>query len=31
MEISFHGHSAVNQDLDAAVSKATIVVTPKRS
>lgn len=31
VEVSFHGHSSVNQDLDVAVAKAAIVVAPKRS
>lgn len=31
VQVSFHGHSAVNQDLDVAVARATIVVAPKRS
>jgi hypothetical protein len=31
VEVSFHGHASVNQDLDLVVAKATIVVTPRRS
>jgi hypothetical protein len=30
VEVSFHGHTLVNQDLVVAVAKATIVVAPKR-
>ena len=31
VEVSFHGHSDVNQDLDIAVARAAIVVAPSRS
>jgi hypothetical protein len=31
VQVSFHGHTSVNQDLDVAVAKATIVVRPRRS
>jgi hypothetical protein len=30
MEVSFHGHTSVNQDLAVAVAKATILVSPRR-
>jgi hypothetical protein len=29
-EVSFHGHSQVNIDLDVAVAKATVLISPKR-
>jgi hypothetical protein len=29
-EVSFHGHSQVNVDLDEAVAKATVLVTPRK-
>jgi hypothetical protein len=30
VEVSFHGHTSVNQDLDVAVAKSTIVVGPRK-
>jgi hypothetical protein len=30
VQVSFYGHTSVNQDLDVAVAKDTIVVAPKR-
>ncbi len=29
-EVSFHGHSQVNVDLDVAVANATVLVSPRR-
>jgi hypothetical protein len=29
-EVSFHGHSQVNVDLDIAVAKATVLVPPRK-